>query len=305
MDKWVFLNGEFVPAENARVSIYDHGFLYGDGAFEGIRAYDGRAFKLAEHVGRLYNSLKALWIDLPYGREQFIANIEKLLEMNQVTDGYIRVTVSRGVSLGLDPKNITTQPTVVVSTDRLALYPRSAYETGLDVVTVATRVANPQVMEPRIKSLGKYLCNIQAKIEANQVGAGEGLMLTEDGYVAECTGDNVFFVTNGAVTTPPSFLGILEGITRQVVIDLLRQTGVQVQEKVFTRFDLYTCDEAFLTGTAAEVIPMVKLDDRPIGDGKPGPISNKLIEQFRKYVASQSSADTREPTGKPARGLLR
>lgn len=286
MDKWVFLNGEFIASEEAHISIYDHGFLYGDGAFEGIRAYNGRAFKLAEHVGRMYNSLKALWIELPYGREQFVANIEKLIEMNGVTDGYIRVTVSRGVALGLDPKNISTQPTVVISTDKLALYPKSAYENGLHVVTVATRVANPQVLEPRIKSLGKYLCNIQAKIEANQVGAGEGLMLTEDGYVAECTGDNVFFVKKGVVYTPSPFLGILEGITRQTAMDLLSGMGVEVVEKVFTRFDLYTADEAFLTGTAAEVIPMVKLDDRSIGDGKPGPITRKLIEEFRSYIAS-------------------
>jgi len=287
MDKWVFLNGEFTPSENAHVSIYDHGFLYGDGAFEGIRAYHGKVFKLKEHVDRLYNSLKALWIELPYGRKQFTANIEMLMEMNAVIDGYIRVTVSRGVTLGLDPKNIKGEPTIVISTDKLSLYPKSMYDEGLVVVTVATRVANPQVMEPRIKSLGKYLCNIQAKIEANQVGAGEGLMLTEDGYVAECTGDNIFFAKNGAIYTPPAFLGILEGITRQTVMDLLREMGVEVVEKVFTRFDLYTADEAFLTGTAAEVIPMVKLDDRLIGDGKPGPITKQLITAFHAYVAKQ------------------
>lgn len=288
MDKWVFLNGDFVPCERAVVPIYDHGFLYGDGAFEGIRAYNGRAFKLAEHIERLYNSLRALWIELQYGPDTFVANVEKLLEMNEVRDGYIRVTVTRGVALGLDPKNITTEPTVVISTDKLALYPRTAYDHGLEVVTVATRVANPQVLEPRIKSLGKYLCNIQAKIEANQVGAGEGLMLTEDGYVAECTGDNVFYAKRGVVCTPPAFLGILEGITRQTVMDLLIEMGVQVVEKVFTRFDLYTADEAFLTGTAAEVIPMVKLDDRVIGDGKPGSITRRLMEEFRRYVASQN-----------------
>lgn len=288
MDKWIFLNGEFTPSENAHVSIYDHGFLYGDGAFEGIRAYHGEAFKLHEHVDRLYRSLKALWIELPYGREKFVSNIEKLVEMNEVTDGYIRVTVTRGIALGLDPKNIKSEPTVVISTDKLSLYPQSMYDNGLVVVTVATRVANPQVMEPRIKSLGKYLCNIQAKIEANQVGAGEGLMLTEDGHVAECTGDNIFFAKNGVIYTPPAFLGILEGITRQTVMDLLHgEMGVQVVEKVFTRFDLYTADESFLTGTAAEVIPMVKLDDRLIGDGKPGPITKRLIDIFRAYVSNQ------------------
>ncbi len=286
MDKWVFLNGEFVPSEQAHVHIYDHGFLYGDGAFEGIRAYNGRAFKLKEHIERLYNSLKALWIEMPYGPEQFCANVEELLRRNEVKDGYIRVTVTRGVALGLDPRNITTPPTVVISTDKLSLYPKSMYENGLDVVTVATRVANPQVLEPRIKSLGKYLCNVQAKIEANQVGAGEGLMLTEDGYVAECTGDNIFYAKGGVVYTPPAYLGILEGITRRTAMDLLEGMGISVVEKIFTRFDLYTADEAFLTGTAAEVVPMVKLDDRRIGDGKPGPITKKLEKAFRDYIES-------------------
>jgi len=286
MDKWVFLNGEYVPCEQAHVHIYDHGFLYGDGAFEGIRAYNGRAFKLKEHIDRLYNSLKALWIEMPYGPDEFAANVNELLKRNEVTNGYIRVTVTRGVALGLDPKNIETPPTVVISTDKLSLYPKSMYDNGLEVVTVATRVANPQVLEPRIKSLGKYLCNIQAKIEANQVGAGEGLMLTEDGYVAECTGDNVFFAKRGVVYTPPAFLGILEGITRQTSMDLLAKLGIEVVEKVFTRFDLYTADESFLTGTAAEVIPMVKLDDRRIGDGKPGPITKKLEKAFRAYIQS-------------------
>lgn len=284
MDKWVFLNGEVVPSEKAHISIYDHAFLYGDGAFEGIRAYNGRAFKLKEHVERLYNSLKALWIEMPYGVEQFVANVENLVKMNEVTNGYIRVTVSRGVTLGLDPRNIKTAPTVVISSDKLSLYPQSMYENGLEVVTVATRVANPQVMEPRIKSLGKYLCNIQAKIEANHVGAGEGLMLTEDGYVAECTGDNIFFAKHGVVNTPAAFLGILEGITRQTVMDLLGEMGVKIIEGTYTRFDLYTADECFLTGTAAEVIPMVKLDDRRIGDGKPGPITKRLMQEFRGYV---------------------
>lgn len=285
MDKWVFLNGEFTPSENAHVSIYDHGFLYGDGAFEGIRAYHGKAFKLKEHVARLYMAMKSLWIELPYGQDKFAANIEKLLEMNGVTDGYIRVTVSRGVSLGLDPRNIKTEPTVVVSTDKLSLYPQSMYDEGLLVVTVATRVANPQVLEPRIKSTGKYVANIQAKLEANQVGAGEGLMLTENGYVAECTGDNIFFAKNGVVYTPAAHLGILEGITRQTAMELLGDLGIKVLEGIYTRFDLYGADECFLTGTAAEVIPMVRLDGRPIADGKPGAITKKLIVAFHEYVA--------------------
>lgn len=288
MDKWVFLNREFVRSEDAHLSIYDHGFLYGDGAFEGIRAYNGRAFKLKDHVDRLYNSLLALDIKMPFDQTEFIKTVEKLLEMNEVTDAYIRVSVSRGVSLGLDPKNIKGQATIVISTDKLSLYPQSMYENGLEVVTVATRIANPQVLEPRIKSLGKYVCNIQAKLEANHVGAGEGLMLTEDGHVAECTGDNVFFVKDGVVNTPAAHLGILEGITRATAIEVLKEMGIEVNIGVFTRFDLYTADEAFLTGTAAEVIPMVKLDARIIADGKPGPITKKLMKGFHEYVAKQS-----------------
>ncbi|MCE5315281.1 MAG: branched-chain-amino-acid transaminase [Armatimonadota bacterium] len=287
MDKWVFLNSEYVRSEEAHLSIYDHGFLYGDGVFEGIRAYNGRAFKLKEHVDRLYRSLKALWIEMPFDQAAFAGHVEKLLEMNEVSDCYIRVTVSRGITLGLDPKNIKGQATIVISTDKLSLYPKSMYENGLEVVTVATRVANPQVLEPRIKSTGKYVCNIQAKIEANHVGAGEGLMLTEDGYVAECTGDNIFYVKDGVVYTPAAHLGILEGVTRGAVIDILGEMGIEVVMGVFTRFDLYTADEAFLTGTGAEVIPMVKLDARSIGDGKPGPLTNKLIDAFKAYVARQ------------------
>ncbi len=290
MDKWVFINGEYVSNDKAVVPIYDHGFLYGDGAFEGIRAYSGVAFKLCEHVERLYDSCKALWINLPYGPEQFCANVNELLEMNEVEDGYIRVTVTRGTCLGLDPKNIKCQPTVVISTDKLSLYPSSMYDSGLEVVTVSTRVANPQVMEPRIKSLGKYLIHIQAKLEANHVGAGEGLMLTEEGFVAECTGDNIFYAKDGKFYTPPVFLGILEGITRNVAFECLSDLGIEVEEKVFTRFDLYTADECFLTGTAAEVVPMVKLDGREIADGKPGPVTKRVEERFRAYIKDYISS---------------
>lgn len=286
MDKYVFINSKFVPAEEASLSIYDHGFLYGDGAFEGIRAYHGEVFKLKEHVHRLYNSLKSLWIELPYGEDVFCANVRELVKKNEVGDAYIRVSVSRGVSLGLDPKNIKTEPTVVISTDKLALYPQSMYDEGLEVVTVATRVANPQVLEPRIKSLGKYVANIQAKLEANHVGAGEGLMLTEDGHVAECTGDNIYFVKDSVVYTPAAYLGILEGITRMTIMELLAEMGIKVVEGTFTRFDLYACDEAFLSGTAAEVIPMTKLDGRKIGDGKPGELTKSLIAKFKQYAAA-------------------
>lgn len=284
MNKYVFLSGEFVTRDKAVLSIYDHGFMYGDAIFEGIRAYGGKVFKIHEHVKRLYRGLKALKIEMPYDAKTFEANLLKLVEMNEVVDAYIRVTVSRGVALGLDPRNIKTEPTVVISTDELSLYPKSAYENGLTVTTVSTRIGNPQVVENRIKATGKYLINIQAKIEANMVGAGEALMLTEDGFVGECSGDNIFFVRDGVIYTPPAYLGILEGVTRGVAIELAEKLGYKVVEGVFTRFDLYTADEAFLTGTAAEVIPMVELDSRKINDGKPGEITKRLIDAFQEYV---------------------
>jgi len=284
MNKYVFLSGEFVTRDKAVLSIYDHGFMYGDAIFEGIRAYGGKVFKIHEHIKRLYKGLKALKIEMPYDAKVFEANLLKLVEMNEVVDAYIRVTVSRGVALGLDPRNIKTEPTVVISTDELSLYPKSAYENGLIVTTVSTRIGNPQVVENRIKATGKYLINIQAKIEANMVGAGEALMLTEDGFVGECSGDNIFFVSDGVIYTPPAYLGILEGVTRSVAIEVAEKLGYKVVEGVFTRFDLYTADEAFLTGTAAEVIPMVELDSRKINDGKPGEITKKLINAFHEYV---------------------
>lgn len=284
MNKYVFLSGEFVTRDKAVLSIYDHGFMYGDAIFEGIRAYGGKVFKIHEHIKRLYKGLKALKIEMPYDAKVFEANLLKLVEMNEVVDAYIRVTVSRGVALGLDPRNIKTEPTVVISTDELSLYPKSAYENGLIVTTVSTRIGNPQVVENRIKATGKYLINIQAKIEANMVGAGEALMLTEDGFVGECSGDNIFFVSDGVIYTPPAYLGILEGVTRGVAIEIAEKLGYKVVEGVFTRFDLYTADEAFLTGTAAEVIPMVELDSRKINDGKPGEITKKLINAFHEYV---------------------
>ena len=284
MDKWVFLNNDFVTNDKAVLSIYDHGFMYGDGVFEGIRVYGGIIFKLYEHVKRLYKGLKALHIDIPIDEKKLASKMLKLVELNEVTDAYMRITVSRGVCLGLDPRNIKTPPTVVISTDKLSLYPESAYENGLNVVTVATRIANPHVVENRIKATGKYLINIQAKIEANMVGAGEGLMLTENGFVGECTGDNIFFIKDEKIYTPPAYLGILEGITRGVAIEVAQNLGYDIIEGVFTRFDLYTADEAFLTGTAAEVIPMVELDSRKINDGKSGKITKELISAFRKYV---------------------
>jgi len=286
MSRVVYLNGELVPEEDARISVYDHGLLYGDGAFEGIRVYSGKVFKLREHIERLYRSAHAMMINLPITQEEMEQAILTALRMNGVMDGYVRITITRGVGLGLDPRVCKT-PTVIIMTDRLALYPEEMYSEGLQVVTVSTRVPPAQALEPRIKSLGKYVINIQAKIEANRVGAGEGLMLNTEGYVAEGTGDNIFLVRDGKLTTPPPYVGILEGITRNTVIDLAHDMGIPVEERLFTLFDVYVADECFLTGTAAEVIPVVKVDGRTIGTGRPGELTNRLIEAFRTLTRTE------------------
>ena len=286
MSRVVYLNGELVPEEDARISVYDHGLLYGDGAFEGIRVYSGKVFKLREHIERLYRSAHAMMINLPITQEEMEQAILTALRMNGVMDGYVRITITRGVGLGLDPRVCRT-PTVIIMTDRLALYPEEMYSEGLQVVTVSTRVPPAQALEPRIKSLGKYVINIQAKIEANRVGAGEGLMLNTEGYVAEGTGDNIFLVRDGKLTTPPPYVGILEGITRNTVIDLAHDMGIPVEERLFTLFDVYVADECFLTGTAAEVIPVVKVDGRTIGTGRPGELTNRLIEAFRTLTRTE------------------
>ncbi|MHB0911967.1 MAG: branched-chain-amino-acid transaminase [Armatimonadota bacterium] len=280
MSRVVYINGEFVPEEAAKVTVYDHGLLYGDGAFEGIRAYSGRVWKLREHISRLYRSAHALHFSLPITEEEMVQVILTMLRKNEISDGYIRVTITRGVGLGLDPR-VCKKATIIIMTDKLSLYPESMYRDGLEVVTVSTRVPPAQAIEPRIKSLGKYVCNIQAKLEANRMGAGEGLMLNVEGYVAEATGDNIFLVKNGVLITPPPYAGILEGITRNTVMDLARGMGIEVRETLFTLYDVYTTDECFLTGTAAEVIPVVKVDDRTIGDGTPGEMTGKLIGAFR------------------------
>lgn len=287
MSRVTYINGEFVPAEDAKITVYDHGLLYGDGAFEGIRIYSGKVFKLREHITRLYRSAHVLMIDLPITEEEMVQAVLTTARTNKVVDGYVRITLTRGVCLGLDPKGIKGPATVIIMTDRLSLYPEEMYKEGLKVVTVSTRVTPAQSLEPRIKSLGKYVANIQAKIEANRVGAGEGLMLNVEGYVAEATGDNIFLVKDGKLITPPPYAGILEGITRNTVMELARNMGIKVKEKLFTLFDVYTADECFLTGTAAEIIPVAKLDDRTIGTELPGEMTNRLIEAFRALTRTE------------------
>jgi branched-chain amino acid aminotransferase len=282
MGQCVFLNDKLVAREDAVLSIYDHGFLYGDGAFEGIRAYNRRIFRLDDHITRLYRSAQALNIKIRMEKGEFTDAVIQTVRANNLETGYIRVSISRGIGLGLDPAHVNALSTVVISTEQLRLYPPEMYENGLEVITASTRVPPSVCIDPQIKSLGRYVNNIMAKMEANRVGAGEALMLNMEGNVAEATGDNLFLISNGELVTPPTSQGALPGITRATVIDCAKEMGVPFRESIVTLYDCYVADETFLTGTAAEVIPMVKLDGREIGDGKPGPLTNRLIEAFRK-----------------------
>lgn len=281
---FVSINGELVPKERASAPLYDHGLLYGDGVFEGIRVYNNRVFKLDEHVARLMSSCKAININVGLDAAGVRSRILQTVKANKHENGYIRVTVTRGTGLGLDPKHIKSDANIYISCEQLALYPQEMYDTGLVVVTVSTRLPSPDVIDPRVKCTGKYINNIMAKSEANRAGAGEGLMLTREGYVGEATGDNIFLVKRGALYTPPASIGILQGITRDTVIELARSMGIAVHEPIITQYDVYNADEAFLTGTAAEVIPAVQFDGRVIGDGKPGPITKQLIAAFREHT---------------------
>src|SRR5579862_6246815 len=278
---WVHLNGKLVPKSEASVSIYDHGFLYGDGAFEGIRVYERNIFRLEPHLARLLRSSHSLNIDLCLDKATLQKHVVDLVRANNVESGYIRVSISRGVGLGLDPSHIGKSPTVVISTEQLSLYPPEAYERGLDVITASTRVPPAVCIDPQIKSLGRYVNNITAKMEANRVGAGEALMLNMHGNVAEATGDNIFLVRDSELITPPTSEGALPGITRQVVMDLAKDMGLPCRQACITLYDVYNADEAFLTGTAAEVILMTTCDQRVIGDGRPGKLTQRIITAFR------------------------
>jgi len=283
MSLQVYIDGTLYAKEDAKISVYDHGLLYGDGVFEGIRSYSGKVFRLREHLDRLWNSAKAIWLTIPISKEEMAAAIEKTLAANGIQDGYIRVVVTRGCgSLGLDP-NHCSHPQVIIITDLISLYPDELYRKGLEIVTVSTMRNHPAALSPRVKSLN-YLNNILAKIEGQQAGCVEALMLNHKGEVAECTGDNIFLVRDGRVLTPPNDASILEGVTRQAVIDLAREAGIAVAEVALTKHDVYIADECFLTGSAAEVIPVVKVDSRTIGDGTPGPITRDLRERFHKLT---------------------
>ncbi len=284
----IYLNGRLVPKEQAVVSVFDHGLLYGDGVFEGIRAYNGRVFRLKEHLDRLYMSARAITLDIGMAPDQMQMAVLETLRANNLRDAYIRLVVTRGAGdLGLDPRKCS-KPTVIIIADKIALYPAECYTSGLEVATAATRRNNPQALSPNIKSLN-YLNNILAKIEANLMNMREAIMLNTEGFVAECTGDNIFYIKGKKLVTPPTTAGALEGITRNCVMELAARIGLDVEEKLFTAFDLHTADEAFLTGTAAEVVPVVRIDSRIIGNGKPGLITQKLIKSFRELTSREGT----------------
>ncbi len=288
MTRKVYVNGDFVPAERASVSVFDHGYLYGDGVFEGIRAYNGRVFKLVEHVDRLYQSAHVLMLNIPLTRDEMIEAVLATCRVNDLSDAYVRLIVSRGAGdLGLDPRKCT-RPSIVIIADHIQLYPEELYQEGMRIMTVPTRRNHHEALNPRLKSLN-YLNNIMAKIEAAAAGYSEVLMLNQDGYVVECTGDNIFLVCGGELLTPPASCGILKGITRAAVMDLARARGIGVTEELFTRYEVYTADECFLTGTAAELIPVIQCDGRSIGGGIPGPITAQLRSDFTQLTRSSGT----------------
>jgi branched-chain amino acid aminotransferase len=281
----VFIDGKYHDEQDAKVSVFDHGLLYGDGVFEGIRAYNGRVFKLKEHIDRLFYSAKAILLDIPMAHADVMKATVATCRENNIRDGYIRLIVTRGVgTLGLNP-NRCKRGSVIVIADKIQVYPPEMYENGMAIVTVATVRNLHSALNPAIKSLN-YLNNILAKIEANNAGVEEAIMLNADGYVSECTADNLFLVKGNQLMTPPLYAGALYGITRGTVMDLGRAAGLQVSEPNLTRYDVFCADECFLTGTGAEVVPVTKVDGRTIGAGKPGPMTKKLMSQYRELVNS-------------------
>ena len=279
----IYLDGQFVDQADAKVSVFDHGLLYGDGVFEGIRLYQGNIFRLDEHLERLEMSAKALLLEMPWTRAEIAEATCETCRQNGLTDGYIRLVVTRGVGdLGLSPW-LCPKPSIFIIAAKIALYPAEHYTSGLNICTVATRRINPAALPPTVKSLN-YLNNILAKIEARQAGCLEAIMLNDQGYVAECTGDNIFTVHKGVIVTPAASQGALKGITRDTIFDIATEIGVPMREGNLTRYDVWNADECFLTGTAAEVIPVVKLDGRVIGTGKPGSITARVLEAFRRRV---------------------
>ncbi len=282
----VYFNGKFVKRQDAKVSIFDHGLLYGDGVFEGIRSYNCLIFKLQEHIDRLYASAQGIALKIHLSRKEMEEAIVATLKANKLKDAYIRVVVTRGEGdLGLDPRNCSEE-TIFIIADKIALYPKELYKNGLNIITVATRRNIVEAVNPQIKSLN-YLNNILGKIEAINAGVLEAVMLNHDGFVAECTGDNIFMIKNKLLLTPPVSSGILKGITRDTILDLADSVGLEAREALFTRFDLYTAEEVFLTGTAAEIIPVIKIDGRCINGGVIGRKCLQLMERFKKTTEKE------------------
>jgi branched-chain amino acid aminotransferase len=289
MNLKIYIDGNFHDESEAKISVFDHGLLYGDGVFEGIRFYADRVFRLNEHIERLWDSARAIALEIPTSKSEMVASLLETIRQNDLHDGYIRLIVTRGAgALGLSPDSCR-RPSVIIIAATISLYPEELYQKGVSMITCATRRTSPAALSPRVKSLN-YLNNVMAKIEAQSAGAGEGVMLNEQGYVAECTGDNIFIVKNGVISTPPLHAGVLCGITRDVVFELAQQHGIPILDRDLTRYDLYTADECFLTGTAAEIIPAVQLDRRIIGNGHPGPITLKLVDSFRQLTRATGTS---------------
>ncbi|MDD2654923.1 MAG: branched-chain-amino-acid transaminase [Candidatus Omnitrophica bacterium] len=285
----IYINGKFYDRENAKISVFDHGFLYGDGVFEGIRSYNRLVFKLEEHIDRLFESAKSIMLKMPLTKEALIKAVTMTLKENNLKDAYIRLVVTRGEGdLGLDPRKCTGKSTVIIIADKIILYPEKFYKEGLKIITVPTVRNLPEALNPQIKSLN-YLNNILAKIEAANAGFDEAIMLDSLGYVAECTGDNIFIVKNNHLYTPPQCMGSLRGITRDAVLEIAKRDRMQVHEHVITRHEVYISDECFLTGTAAEIIPVVAVDGRIIGTGKPGKVTMSLIKKFKELTRREGA----------------
>ncbi|MBI5624491.1 MAG: branched-chain-amino-acid transaminase [Elusimicrobia bacterium] len=286
----IYINGRICEKEEAVVSVFDHGLLYGDGVFEGIRAYNGRVFRLDDHLRRLQKSAETILLPLPMPIKKIEAAVLDTLRLNRLKDGYIRLIVTRGVGdLGLDMRKCKAGGTLIIITDHIELYPDAYYDKGLELIVSTIRQRRPDQLAPTVKSLN-YLANVLARAEATRAGAQEAILLSTDGYVTECSGDNIFFIREGTIVTPPMHIGILEGVTRKVVMELCRdKLGTPVVERLFAPSELQNADEVFLTGSAAEIIPAVKLDGRTIGSGAAGPITKKLIGIFREYAATPGS----------------
>lgn len=283
----IYINGKYYPKTDAKISVYDHGLLYGDGVFEGLRAYSGNVFRLHAHLERLYESARAIMLTIPMELADLAEAVKATVARNQINDGYVRLVVTRGAgSLGIDPAK-TADPQIIIIADHIELYPKELYENGLEIVTASTIRNHPAALNPRIKSLN-YLNNILAKLEGKRAGCMEALMLNHRGEVAECTADNIFTIKRGELYTPPIDAGILEGVTRNAIIELAEQAGIAVHQVTMSRHDVYIADECFLTGSGAEVIPVVKVDSRPIGTGGVGPLTRQLSQAFHRLVRQPS-----------------